>query len=33
VGIARCLTFGGRFNRVLHDPGCPPRGDNMTKEE
>jgi hypothetical protein len=20
VGIARCLTFGGHFNRVLHDP-------------
>lgn len=25
VGIARCLTFGGRFNRVLHDPAVPPR--------
>ena len=20
VGVARCLTFGGRFGRVLHDP-------------
>jgi len=25
VGIARCLTFGGHFNRVLHDPTVPPR--------
>jgi len=32
VGIARCLTFGGRFDRVLHDPHIPPR-ENLTKEQ
>ncbi|GAB4823374.1 hypothetical protein N2152v2_010420 [Parachlorella kessleri] len=32
VGIARCLTFGGRFNRVLHDPSIPPR-EQLTKEQ
>eukprot|EP00775_Hariotina_reticulata_P004983 gene4985-5225_t len=32
VGIARCFTFGGRFNRVLHDPDIAPRL-NLTKEQ
>ncbi|PRW59926.1 HD repeat domain-containing isoform B [Chlorella sorokiniana] len=32
IGIARCLTFGGRFNRVLHDPAVPPRLE-LTKEQ
>ena len=32
VGIARCLTFGGRFNRVLHDPEISAR-TNLTREE
>eukprot|EP01134_Creolimax_fragrantissima_P007665 CFRG7665T1 len=32
VGVARCLTFGGRFNRVLYDPNIAPRV-NMTKEQ
>ncbi|KNC75187.1 hypothetical protein SARC_12281 [Sphaeroforma arctica JP610] len=32
IGVARCLTFGGRFNRVLYDPQVPPR-INMTKEQ
>lgn len=31
VGIARCFTFGGRFNRMLHDPSVPPR-TVLTKE-
>eukprot|EP00123_Amoebidium_parasiticum_P001979 comp13188_c0_seq1/m.8549 comp13188_c0_seq1/g.8549 ORF comp13188_c0_seq1/g.8549 comp13188_c0_seq1/m.8549 type:complete len:256 (-) comp13188_c0_seq1:114-881(-) len=31
VGVARCLTFGGFFNRTLHDPDVPPR-ENLTKE-
>ena len=25
IGIARCLTFGGRFNRPLYDPAVAPR--------
>lgn len=32
VGIARCFTFGGKFGRVLHDPGVAPR-TNLTAEE
>ena len=31
VGIARCFTYGGRFNRVLHDPSVLPR-DGLTKQ-
>eukprot|EP00887_Chlorella_sp_A99_P006715 scaffold3.g6715.t1 len=31
VGIARCFTFGGRFNRALHDPAVPPR-QRLSKE-
>ena len=31
VGIARCFTYGGRFNRVLHDPSVPPEGA-LTRE-
>lgn len=26
-GIARCLTFGGSRNNVLHDPSILPRSD------
>lgn len=32
IGIARCLTFGGAFKRVLYDPAVPPRV-NLTKEQ
>lgn len=32
VGIARCLTFGGKFDRVLYDPDVPPR-NKLSKEE
>jgi uncharacterized protein len=32
IGVARCLTFGGAKNRVLHDPAIPPRL-NMSKEQ
>eukprot|EP00271_Cylindrocystis_brebissonii_P014229 TRINITY_DN35515_c0_g1_i1.p1 TRINITY_DN35515_c0_g1~~TRINITY_DN35515_c0_g1_i1.p1 ORF type:complete len:234 (+),score=33.53 TRINITY_DN35515_c0_g1_i1:734-1435(+) len=32
IGIARCLTFGGSRDRVLHDPSRAPRA-NLTKEE
>jgi hypothetical protein len=31
VGIARCFTFGGCFNRVLHDPDVAPRTE-LTRE-
>ncbi|CAM8930723.1 unnamed protein product [Rhodiola kirilowii] len=31
IGIARCFTFGGSRNRVLHDPSIQPRTD-LTKE-
>lgn len=32
IGIARCLTFGGKFDRTLYDPMVPPR-QNLTKEQ
>jgi uncharacterized protein len=32
IGIARCLTFGGSFNRVLHDPAILPR-THLTQQE
>lgn len=32
IGIARCFTYGGRFNRVLHDPSVKPR-EGLTKEQ
>ncbi|XP_050232687.1 uncharacterized protein LOC126681241 [Mercurialis annua] len=32
VGIARCFTFGGSRNRVLHDPAVLPRLD-LSKEQ
>lgn len=32
IGIARCFSFDGRFNRVFHDPSIPPRL-NLTREE
>ncbi|KAF9678669.1 hypothetical protein SADUNF_Sadunf07G0059100 [Salix dunnii] len=32
VGIARCFTFGGSRNRVLHDPAISPRPD-LSKEQ
>ncbi|XP_021677599.2 uncharacterized protein LOC110662796 isoform X2 [Hevea brasiliensis] len=32
VGIARCFTFGGSRNRVLHDPTILPRSD-LSKEQ
>lgn len=31
-GIARCFTFGGNRNRVLHDPSIHPRSD-LSKEQ
>ncbi|KAK7312212.1 hypothetical protein VNO77_35913 [Canavalia gladiata] len=38
IGVARCFTFGGSRNRLLHDPAIPPRSDltkgqYMNKEE
>ncbi|KAL5540651.1 hypothetical protein UlMin_042843 [Ulmus minor] len=32
IGIARCFTFGGSRNRVLHDPKLQPRSD-LSKEQ
>lgn len=32
IGISRCLTFGGKFGRVLHNPAVPPRA-SLTKEQ
>eukprot|EP00892_Ulva_mutabilis_P009253 jgi/Ulvmu1/66/UM001_0069.1 len=32
IGVARCLTFGGRFNRTLYDPAVQPRV-GLTKEQ
>ncbi|XAR63982.1 hypothetical protein NMG60_11024158, partial [Bertholletia excelsa] len=32
IGIARCFTFGGNRNSVLHDPSIQPRTD-MSKEQ
>ncbi|KAK8568441.1 hypothetical protein V6N13_106357 [Hibiscus sabdariffa] len=32
IGIARCFTFGGNRNRVLHDPAIRPRSD-LSKEQ
>ncbi|KAF3451008.1 hypothetical protein FNV43_RR07097 [Rhamnella rubrinervis] len=32
IGIARCFTFGGSRNRVLHDPKIGPRSD-LSKEQ
>ncbi|KAK4746862.1 hypothetical protein SAY87_025899 [Trapa incisa] len=32
IGIARCFTFGGRRNRVLHDPAILPRLE-LSKEQ
>lgn len=30
IGIARCFSFGGNFQRPLYDPAIPPR-DKLTK--
>ena len=30
IGIARCFSFGGKFQRPLHDPAIPPR-DKLSK--
>ncbi|KAB2047690.1 hypothetical protein ES319_A13G064900v1 [Gossypium barbadense] len=32
IGIARCFTFGGNRNSVLHDPAIQPRLD-LSKEQ
>ncbi|KAF5737934.1 hypothetical protein HS088_TW13G00827 [Tripterygium wilfordii] len=32
IGIARCFTFGGSRNSVLHDPAIKPRSD-LSKEQ
>lgn len=30
IGIARCFSFGGKFQQPLHDPTIPPR-EKLTK--
>ncbi|KAF3327964.1 HD domain-containing protein [Carex littledalei] len=32
IGIARCFTYGGSVNQILHDPNIPPR-QNLSKEK
>ncbi|PKA55035.1 hypothetical protein AXF42_Ash003672 [Apostasia shenzhenica] len=32
IGIARCFTYGGNKNRILHDPAVAPR-QNLSKEK
>lgn len=31
-GIARCFTYGGSVNSILHDPSIPPR-QSLSKEK
>ncbi|KAJ4774345.1 Metal-dependent phosphohydrolase [Rhynchospora pubera] len=32
IGIARCFTYGGSVNQVLHDPSIPPR-QSLSKDK